>query len=281
MGSQPRPYKIGPHSILLPHDHMLDRYQEKWKRYDIALGEIARIAFTKYPELTAIDVGANIGDSAALICKHQNIPVLCIEGVRKFIWHLHENIARNAIPAEIEDCFIGDDGHAVGADGVSDRLGTASIIHATADLNRAEESIKMKSLKTILNGHQRFSASKLLKMDTDGFDFIIIRKSIDLISEIKPIIFLEYDINYSAEGETQGIAALYALHDAGYTKFLVYDNYGNFLISIEDSVQQFLDLNAFLRSNRKHGFAVYYFDICALHGEDADLFQDIRRYELS
>jgi hypothetical protein len=72
-------YQIGNHKILLPLDHLLDKYQANWKRYDTVLGDVARIVFQKYPESTAIDIGANVGDTAALINKYIHVPVLCIE----------------------------------------------------------------------------------------------------------------------------------------------------------------------------------------------------------
>src|SRR6266550_2375835 len=73
-----RVYSVGRHRLKLPWDCCLDVYQANYKRYDWALGEIAREIFAKYPKSCAIDIGANVGDSAALICKHQDVPVLCI-----------------------------------------------------------------------------------------------------------------------------------------------------------------------------------------------------------
>lgn len=107
--SGPREYAVGPYTIMLPVGHRLDSYQKTYKRYDIALGEIANIIAQKYPNMTALDIGANIGDSAALICKYQKIPVLCIEGDKHFIPLLRENSARIGAHIIIEECFIGAD----------------------------------------------------------------------------------------------------------------------------------------------------------------------------
>jgi hypothetical protein len=60
---------------------------------------------------------------------------------------------------------------------------------------------------------------------------------------------------------------------------LVYDNFGTFLITIE-APQRFAELNAYLRSNRKHGRAVYYFDVCSFHDIDSDLFERVREEDL-
>ncbi|HAZ47443.1 MAG TPA: hypothetical protein DDW76_13245 [Cyanobacteria bacterium UBA11369] len=78
-------YQIGRYQIILPSDHLLDAYQSTWLRYDKALGYIAHAIFEKYPKSSAIDIGANVGDSAALIRQYSDIPVLCIEGNPNFI----------------------------------------------------------------------------------------------------------------------------------------------------------------------------------------------------
>jgi len=64
-----------------------------------------------------------------------------------------------------------------------------------------------------------------------------------------------------------------------YKKFIIYDNFGNYLISI-NTLEQFRELNAYLRSNKKNGIVVYYFDICAFNKEDIDLYEEIKDDEL-
>ena len=82
---QSKEYMVGRTRVVLPLDHALETYQARWKRYDRALGEIAHIVRGKYPDLRAVDIGANVGDTAALIFAYDDIPTLCIEGTEAFL----------------------------------------------------------------------------------------------------------------------------------------------------------------------------------------------------
>ena len=272
-------YKIGRYSILLPIEHLLDKYQATWKRYDTALGYIAQAVFDKYPQSSAIDIGANVGDSAALIRSGREVPVLCVEGSPDFVECLKIN-ALQIGDTEIDECFVGTDGETINFDQMLNHGGTASIVDALA--SEKGESVAMKSLKTIIQHHPRFENSKLLKIDTDGFDFSIIKASADILFKSRPVLYFEYDLTFKTDAETEAIDAIKLLFKIGYKHFLVYDNFGNYLISLSNQdYERFVDLNSYLISNRRRSGtpAVYYFDVCAFTNDDSDLFENIRKRE--
>ncbi len=258
---------------------MLDQYQARWHRYDIALGEIVRLMRQKYPDFSAIDIGANIGDTAALINKYAPVPVLCIEGNPGFLKALKFNAARIGGHIEIEAAFIGKDGDFVQPGQVDEQRGTATLTGPPLT-GAAESSIPMKSLETILDAHPAFADSRLLKIDTDGLDFEILTGSISPLRTIKPVLYFEYDTKFRPGAESEALQAIAGLFEAGYTRYLVYDNYGNYLVTVREP-ERFAELNAYLRSNRKHGWAVYYFDVCAFTEADSDLFEAVHAYEMS
>lgn len=279
MSQQPRLYNIGSHSIILPPGHMLDQYQARWKRYDVVLGEIARIMYAKYPDLTVIDIGANIGDTAALICKYNLVPVLCIEGHPGFLTLLEANASRVNSEIEIEGCFLGTDGSTVQFAQIEENKGTATLVGKPGTGNDGV-NVPMKSLKTVLAEHPVFSGSRLIKIDTDGMDFRILLESKNHLQESRPVLYFEYDPKFQSTGDEEALHAIAALVSIGYTRFLIYDNYGNYMMTAYGT-ETFQELNAYLRSNIKNGFAVYYFDVCALTDDDEDLFEEIHAYELS
>jgi len=279
MSQQPRLYNIGPHSIILPPGHMLDQYQARWKRYDVVLGEIARIMHARYPDLTAVDIGANIGDTAALICKHNLVPVLCIEGHPGFLALLKTNASRVSSEIEIEGCFLGADGSMVQLAQIAENKGTATLVGESTTGNTGM-SVPMKSLETVLSEHPVFSDPRLIKIDTDGMDFRILLESKSYLQKSRPVLYFEYDPKFQSTSDEEALRAITALVFIGYTRFLIYDNFGNYMMTASGT-ETFQELNAYLRSNRKNGFAVYYFDVCALTDDDKDLFEDIRAYELS
>jgi FkbM family methyltransferase len=274
-------HQVGQFQILLPASHMLDQYQKTWWRYDTALGYIAQAVFQKYPGACAIDIGANVGDTAALIRSYANVPVLCIEGNPEFIEYLEYN-ASIIGGIEIDECFVGDNNTIVDFERINSNGGTATIVEAISQ--EAMWFIEMKSLGMILENHPDFKQAKLLKIDTDGFDFTILKKSAKIISQLRPVLYFEYDTNFKSEGEVEALEAIKTLFEIGYKYFLVYENFGNYLFSITaQDLDRFIDLNICLASNRKKSgmTVIFYFDICALTEEDFDLFEQIRQTELS
>jgi FkbM family methyltransferase len=275
----PKEYIIGRHQLLLPDDHQLDQYQARWHRYDTALGYIAQVIFQKYPQASAIDIGANVGDSSALIQTYQDVPILCIEGNPEFLEFLYHN-ASIVGNLEIEESFIGADGEIVNFDYMQSQNGTASIVNAID--SDGLFLTELKSLDRVLQEHPSFQTAKLLKIDTDGFDFSIIQKSISVLSSLQPVIYFEYDISFTPDAREESLKALKSLLECGYKNFIVYDNYGNYLLSLSSQdYDKFIDLNTYLFSNRfASGMAaVYYLDICAFAEADTDLFEKIRQME--
>ncbi len=237
---QGKEYLVGRTRLVLPPDHALEQYQARWKRYDRALGDIAQLIWRKTPDFRAIDIGANVGDSAALICAHHDVRTLCIEGTEAFLPYLRENARRIGPNVMIEAAFVGDPaapGYAV----QTSQLGTAKLV---AD---ASTSVVVKPLDALLAGSPDFSRPRLLKIDTDGFDFQIIMASSALLADLKPVVFYEYAPFEQPNGVADGIRSFQSLIEAGYRYFIVYDNFGNYLIHLRaDNVAQFIDLNGYL-----------------------------------
>jgi FkbM family methyltransferase len=276
-------YKIGSKEILMPLDHALDRYQSTWKRYDVALGYISGFVFKKYPRSSFIDIGANVGDSAALVRNYSSVPILAIEGSPEFFPYLeHNSIEIQGIVCA--DCFVGPE-DLISAKSIQHSVGTASIKKdISPESNLESEQIRVLPLSRILEDHQEFKQAKLLKIDTDGFDFPIIDASLDVISEQLPVLFFEYDITFKEDAHKDSIQTIKSLCDVGYRQFLIYDNYGNFLLNLSsDNLGQMSDLTSYLLSNRytTGSIAVYYFDVCAFSECDIDICNAIRDYELS
>jgi FkbM family methyltransferase len=264
-------YAVGGKQIVLPHDHPLENYQSHWRRYDLVLADITRVVSQKYASLAVIDIGANVGDSAALIRRDVPCPVLCIEGHPSFLPFLHHNAALLGENVFVEDSFVGTE---TVLEYVEASNGTASLVSsaATAASAKAGRTFHATTLATILQKHPQFAGSKLLKIDTDGFDFPIIVAAADFLQQMRPIVYFEYDPSFSPDDSSESEEALEILFTAGYVHFLVFDNFGNPLARIEGPDRlRFAELNAFLKSNRENGVATYYLDVCAIHRDDDDL----------
>lgn len=244
--------------MYIPIFHPLPLYSFLYKNYSTNLGRISSYINHKYARFTAVDVGANIGDSATLIRKYSEADIICVEGDKTYLKVLKINLA-NISKAKILNTFVGDKNGEVVGELDSDN-GTASI-----DTTKSSAVTKLKTLDSIIVSKK----IKLLKIDTDGFEAKVIRGAKDIVLVNKPVIFFEFDRkSYEKTGESD-YKTLNNLYKSGYTMFLVYDNFGNLL-------SEMILKNHISKPNFQNKFnykKVYYYDIAAFHKSDVDLFK--------
>src|ERR1700730_4354384 len=116
---------LGAYNLRLPLSHELPFYRRTFPDYAFNLGRVSSHARQKYPDLTMIDIGANIGDSVAIVHKYSDHPVLCLEGEPRFFQLLKQN-TRTLPGVEIEQTFIGAPGDHIAS--VDVRRGNARVL---------------------------------------------------------------------------------------------------------------------------------------------------------
>lgn len=260
--------KIGNINLTIPLSHDLPIYFKIYPYYSSNLGRLAKYVQEKYTNLTFIDIGANIGDSVALLRKDTLFPILCIEGNKDFSQLLFKNT--DSLPSVwIEEVYVGSKTEHINAEAYK-KYGTAYLTNAT-------NTIHVKTLPDILYNQPIFLKSKMIKIDTDGFDCLILRGASNFLQEAKPIIFFEYDPLLLACQNDDGFSIFSYLKSINYQNLLIYNNYGEYMISLEVSNLKLLEEihNYFLYTNKSS-----YCDICIFHSEDNDLFKKIRLLEI-
>jgi FkbM family methyltransferase len=271
--------------ISLPLSHPLPALLKLYPHYSSNLGRIAAYVCEKYKDdFYLIDIGANIGDTVAILRREAHFPILCIEGNETFFSILKKNTCMLK-DIHVENVFIGDkSGHAELNTEI--RAGTMRIFKPDINGNRrrlsdaisTEQKIytEIKRLSEVIEKYSNFSKAKLLKIDTDGFDGFIIRSSTNFIELAKPIIFFEYDPLFLKEQGDDGVSIFINLRESGYLQALMYDEWGKFMFSIDLSNRILIeDIHTYLMTRDKGRYA----DVCAFHEEDNDLFDEIRRKE--
>ena len=203
-------HRIGAVELELPLSHELPFYRHDHPDYDRAIGTIAR-------EVSGpvVDVGANVGDTAASIRSETDVPILCVEGDDRWFELLERN-ARRLGDVELERAFVEAPAHAR----VERGAGTARLVEG-------DDELPAKPLARILDEHPRFSSPALLKLDTDGMDLAILVANLELLARIRPTLFFEYDPHLGAE---PGIFV--RLHDVGYRAADWYENTGKLAASV-------------------------------------------------
>jgi FkbM family methyltransferase len=274
-------YLVGGHKIRFPEGHALPDYQKMYKRYDFTLGELARIVSEKYPGSPRIDIGANIGDSWALMNKHVVTETLLIEGDPAYTNLLKFNVDRLGHPAQICEAFCGAENGSVSEESIRRTGAGTSSIKETPAL-AGNSTIPVLTFREILNLHPSFKLSRLIKLDTDGYDFGIIEANASLFSQMQATVYYECAPFEQENGLKDSIKSFQELIKF-FKFFVVYDNFGHFMCSLEGGnlFEKYLELMVFLVSNRVDGTAVYYLDIAAFTPSNEDLFAILRDLEIS
>lgn len=247
---------LNPISIILPFDHKLPEHQTHFKLYDKKLPQLAKLIFEQKGGI-CVDIGANVGDTAASIRASTAMPIVCIEGDTYFFDYLKKNT--NALSdITLVKAFVDKE------DNISNKKnqlnhGTGKIME---DVSGASQ-MTFLSLSNIFNQYKIDNQSvTFLKVDTDGFDFGILLGSRLFLTAFKPALYFEYEVN-DANAHQLSLQLIETLGKIGY-QFVAYDNYGNFLSCVKsDFVQRFTEFNAYIKSCRTNGGGIAYLDIFA------------------
>lgn len=257
------------YQLLIPFSHDLPFNLKHHRLYNSNLVVIGEAVRRKYPAFAFMDIGANIGDTTALLRSRMDVPCLCVEGNKDFIPLCRHNTSRYD-NIEIEEAFVGKTDQIAMGNPVS--YAGSSMIDLTG---AATAAIRFKTIESIVKDHPRFQRAKYIKIDTDGFDPLIIRGATAFLKDCAPTLFFEYDPAHFSRYDAEAFSVFSSLDEAGYQHLIVYDNFGNYLLSCTTADSRLLaELSAYY--TRAPG---RFCDIAAFHRTDADIFQRLRDTE--
>jgi FkbM family methyltransferase len=261
-------YKLERTDLLLPLEHQLPIYRRSYREYSRNVGRLAGYVQAKYPGSPIIDIGANVGDTIAIIRTKTDAPILAIEGDDLYFRLLEENVDHSNLkfvtPAH---AFVGS---------ASAMQGTLRRVGGTASFEeRSSSSVTPVPLQAILAKHSQFEPARLLKIDTDGFDCQIVSSSLRWLASVRPVMFIEYD---PALTRKQGVTAELVFEEVrsvGYKYAICWQNTGEYLLTAElDNKSLLNDLDA------RYSAPGSYLDIAFVHEQDSDLAISIRNGEI-
>jgi FkbM family methyltransferase len=202
--------------LRLPASHHLPGLVAAHPSYDTALPELAKFLYArKLQQLIVIDVGANVGDTAALIAAAvgaDNVKFICIEGDPQYLPFLRQNAS--SLDADI----------IVGIAGASDGGINASLMgdHGTSSVVLGVGLTKMISIESVTD-----RTIDILKIDTDGFEFEVLKGAGTLLHQPNIIVFTEYSpTRIRKYGHTDPTNIFALMSKAGFNRVLAYDNIG-------------------------------------------------------
>lgn len=260
-------WRYGNFLLTVPKNHPIIKLQETQPYRDLNIAISAKYMYEKYPDKVIIDIGANVGDTAALIASQTKSQLLLIESSDYFHSFLVKNAKLFENKVKILKCFIGN-GEPISGDLVH-WGGTAYFLE-----NSDQRTIPTSRLGDICQEN-----ACLVKIDTDGFDFDIILSSLSFLKSNRPGLIFENQIR-NLDDLNKCNAVFKKLSSIGYGHFIFWDDPG-FLITSTSSLDTVADLNRYLFEIWQHIQAtksIYNYDVLCLTEDDKDVFESVKSY---
>lgn len=256
-----------------PLSHALPLIRRTYPLYNTNLGRLAAAVERSYPGSGMIDVGANIGDSVAFVRPQTSMPVLCIEGAESFYPILVRNLAQFPQTEPVR-ALVGETSGVIAGELVA----SAGTGHLQSSPQTSEGANRTRRLGEILDEHPRFWSAKLFKTDTDGFDTKILRGAADVLERSKPVLFFEYDPFFLARQGESGPAIFPFLSARGYRTAVVYENTGDYLLTLSLDDQRLVeDVHEFYSGRGGERYC----DLAVFHADDERLGEEFRASEIA
>ena len=258
------PVKVGNYSILMPGNNPLISLYKYQPDSNIQIAHLAKIVVSKYKDAVMIDTGANVGDTAAVVKSQIEIPIIAIEGDSFSFSFLKKN-ATQFNDIILLQAFLGEEQKqlsvTMGKDGWNNTI--------IPDMNSGK-TIDLKTMDNLLQEENLFTKNiKLLKIDTEGFDTIILRGCRKLIEQHNPVLFFEYNGENMKSIKEDGYPTLLNLKNYGYHFIHIYDCINNLiLVTTLDDDNTLKQLDKYARLDNS---MIKYYDICVFHKNDSDL----------
>lgn len=239
--------------FFCPFSNKLLFYQKEFPLYDRQLTKICHfIKNDKKSELNIIDIGANVGDTVLSIGEKKAF-YLCVEGNEAYSRFIKPNLKRYNY--SFENTFLSD---------YSESEYSYEQENATGHLVKScenSEKIKTICLDNLIKKKYPKVKFDFLKIDTDGFDFKVIRGAKLLLQKDHPVLFFEWDKSYCTEQGEDPLSIFPILNELGYKECILFDNFGNPIKCVDTS--NITLLKTYIENTIGDGLP-YYYDVLAI-----------------
>lgn len=264
--------QVGNYQISMPGDNTLSNTYHIYPDFNSHLGRLAAVIAKKYPDMTAVDIGANVGDTIAIVKTLIDIPVIGIEGDDVSYQYLEKNVTQFSNVTTIKT-FLGEKKNDLKVKFESKGSNTTIIPSETGDT-----TISFKTLDETLDNEKFKNARiKLLKLDIEGFDTIVLRGSYEVITKNLPVLFFEYNRDVMKKINEDGLSTLLSFANYGYNKIAFFDYMGRLLLATTMKNREeitYLHQYAIGKNN-----LLGYYDICIFHKQDDAIANDFLKAE--
>ncbi len=263
---------VGKFPILMPGNNPQFINYQLYPDLNIQLGRLAAAIFNKYPGMTVIDVGANVGDTIAVLKSAVDVPVIGIEGDDTSYQFLEKNTAQFS-NVSIVKTFLSEKSQETKVSMEKSGWNTTIIPDAAG-----KQKISFKTLdEVIISGGFEKAEIKLLKVDVEGFDTIVLRGATGIIQQNKPVLFFEYNRANMLAINEDGLSTVLSLRQYGYRKIAFFDHKGTLLLATNLQNEEVITYLHDYASSKNN--LLGYYDICIFHEEDTAVAEEFLQKE--
>ena len=243
--------------LLCNFAHQLAFYQKEFPLYDRQLSKLCHHLHKKLKRtINIVDVGANVGDTVLNIGLKDAF-YLCVEGNESFAKLIQHNLNHN-YNYKLETCYLTDNPNEKGYQPESTN-GTNRLLRCTHTSDG--KGILSQTLDQLIDAKYKNIFFDLIKVDTDGFDFKVIRGAKQCLHKWLPFIFFEWDKAYCAEQGEDPLSIFPILNELGYHECILFDNFGNLFDKVDINNKALL--KSYINNTIGDGLPFYY-DVLAI-----------------
>lgn len=247
--------------MVMPRRHILHYLATPSSAYGLNLIDLAEEIARDEGEITLLDIGGNIGDSALTVLAKVPGRAVCVEPDPEWLVYLHRNTDHRDDIEVVESALL--------PPGMQTGF---SIVHADAGSSRLVADATSSGPRTISTDdlrdqHPQLQGVRLIKSDTDGYDVLLVPALAQSFAASRPVIFLEYEL-VSTGMATPDLAPESVwdrLLELGYEDAVVWDN-GGYLIGttkVETLIPRTAELRAQVEAGSKN-----FWDVAVAHRDD-------------
>ncbi|MFH2067776.1 MAG: FkbM family methyltransferase [Pseudomonadota bacterium] len=258
--------KIGNRNLAMNLSHELPLNMAAHHHYNTGLVRIAAFLHNRNGNLAMIDVGANIGDTVSLVSDAVKGDFLCIEADEKYYQHLLANTKHiDNVTCVKALCDEVADERETAISIIRNNSGSSQVSEQRVDGNSLVNKITVDSL---IEKMTIFKKTDLIKVDTDGYDYKVIRGCDQLITAHQPVFFFELAPMFLKKTGESPDSIFEYLSKKGYKNVLFYDHVGLPVLYL-DTGNKNLICQLIEYADRKDT----YFDVLIMHDSREDDFR--------
>ncbi|HVT85796.1 MAG TPA: FkbM family methyltransferase [Chitinophagaceae bacterium] len=261
---KPVTINVGKFRIEMPGNNIQRSNYIIFPDLNAQFGRLASAICYKYSDMAAIDIGANVGDTIAVLKSFVEIPIVGIEGDEISFKFLKKNI-QQFLDVSIVKAFLGDKPETISANFSS--VGWNTTISPS---EKGADQVSIRTLDDVISSEiKKDLYYKLLKSDVEGFDTIVLRGATKIINRFKPVLFFEYNRTIMKRNGEEGLSTIFSFRDFGYDKIVFFDHVGTLLLSTSLANKEVIThLHEYISSDKN---LLGYFDIAIFHESDTDI----------